>query len=50
MVIQNMRNLTKPEISKFESAMKKYAKSRQFRLDFKQNLKKMRKKADITRE
>jgi len=36
---QNMRNFTKPEISKFESAMRKYAKSRQFRLDFKRNLK-----------
>jgi len=44
---QNMRNLTKPEISKFESAMKKYAKSRQFRLDFKRNLKKMRQKSDV---
>jgi len=44
---QNMRNLTKPEISKFESAMKKYAKSRQFRLDFKRNLKKMRQKSDM---
>jgi sugar-specific transcriptional regulator TrmB len=42
---QNMRNYTKPEISKFESAVKKYAKSRQFRLDFKRNLKKMRQKS-----
>ncbi len=44
---QNMRNFTKPEISKFESAMKKYAKSHQFRLDFKRNLKKMRQKSDM---
>jgi len=44
---QNMRNYTKPEISKFESAVKKYAKSRQFRLDFKQNLKKMRQKSNL---
>jgi len=36
---QNMRNFTKPEISKFESAMRKYAKSRQFGTDFKRNLK-----------
>jgi len=45
---QNMRNYTKPEISKFESAMRKYAKSRQFRLDFKQSLKKMRQKSDMS--
>jgi len=44
---QNMRNFTKPEISKFESAVKKYAKSRQFRLDFKRNLKKMRQKSNL---
>ncbi len=44
---QNMRKHTKPEISKFESATKKYAKSRQFRLDFKRNLKKMRQKSDM---
>jgi len=44
---QNMRYHTKSEISKFESAVKKYAKSRKFRLEFKRNLKKMRQKSDM---
>jgi len=38
---QNMRNHTKPEISKYEPAFKKYAESTKFRLEFKRNLKKM---------
>ncbi len=44
---QKIRKHTKSDLSKFESAMKKYAKSRQFRLDFKRNLKKMRQKSDM---
>jgi len=46
-LFQNMRNLTKPEISKYESAFKKYAESTKFRTDFKRNLKKMRQKSDM---
>jgi len=45
--LQNMRTLTKPEISKYESSFKKYAESTKFRADFKQNLKKMRQKSDM---
>ena len=37
---QNIKNRTKSEISKFESVAKKYAKSRKFRTEIKQNLKK----------
>ncbi len=44
---QKMRFNSKSDFSKFESAMKKYAKSRQFRLDFKQNLKIMRHKSNL---
>lgn len=44
---QNIRNNTKSEFSKFESAMKKYAKSDKLRKEFRSNLKKMRQKPDM---
>lgn len=44
---QNMRHHTKSEVSKFESAVKKYARSRKLRTDFKRSMKKMRRKSDV---
>lgn len=44
---QNIRGNTKSEISRFETAMKKYAKSEKMRSKFKQNLKQMREKSDL---
>ncbi len=44
---QHIRKSTKSDRSKFESAVRKYAESRQFRLDFKRSLKKMRQKSDV---
>jgi len=44
---QHIRKSTKSDRSKFESAVRKYSESRQFRLDFKRSLKKMRQKSDM---
>ena len=44
---QNIRNNTKSEFSKFESAMRKYAKSDKLRKEFRDNLKKIRHKPDM---
>ena len=44
---QNISNYTKTEVSRFESAMKKYARSEQLRKDFQNNIKKIKHKSDI---
>ena len=44
---QNIRNNTKSEFSKFESAMRKYAKSDKLRKEFRNNLKKIRHNPDM---
>ena len=44
---QSIRKYTKSDITKFESAMKKYAKADQMRKEFRNNLKKMRSKSDM---
>jgi len=44
---QNISKYTKSEVSKFESAMKKYARSEQIRKDFQNNIKKIKHKSDM---
>ena len=44
---QNISNYTKSEVSRFESAMKKYARSEQIRKDFQNNIKKIKHKSDM---
>jgi len=44
---QNISKYSKSEISKFESAMRKYAKSEQIRKDFQNNIKKMKHKSEM---
>ena len=44
---EKMSNYSKAEVSKFESAMKKYAKSEALRKDLKTKIKKMKQKSDM---
>ena len=44
---QSIRKFTKSDISKFESAMKKYAQADQMRKNFRNNIRKMRSKSDM---
>jgi sugar-specific transcriptional regulator TrmB len=44
---QNIRQNNKSDVSKFESRMKKYAKSSRVKTNFKRNLKEMRRKSDM---
>ena len=44
---QSIRTYTKADISKFETAMRKYAKADQMRRDFHNNLKRLKQKSDM---
>ena len=44
---QSLSGYTKSEISRFELAMKKYAKSEQLRKDFQNNIKKLKHSSDF---